>query len=128
MRLYRAADTDYVPTDSCSFAESLEAAQHYLDNPGYGGSTLWVAEVDVVDDDVLDLTGDDANELLGDIVDVDRYGAIGIDELVPRIADKLCDAGIQWVRVIESYPEDTITWIYVGGPCGDEPELEEVEA
>ena len=51
MRLYRAADTDYVPTDSCSFAESLEAAEHYRDNPGYGGSTLWVAEVDVDDDD-----------------------------------------------------------------------------
>ena len=126
MRLYRAADSDYVPTDSCSFAESIEAAEHYLNNPGYGGSTLWVTEVDA--DDVLDLTGDDAEELLNDVVDVERYGAIGIDELIPRIAEQLCKAGIQWVRVNESYPEDTITWIYVGGPCGDEPELEELEA
>ena len=126
MKLYRAADSDYVPTDSCSFAESIEAAEHYLDNPGYGGSTLWVTEVDA--DDVLDLTGDDAEELLNDVVDVERYGAIGIDELIPRISEQLCKAGIQWVRVNESYPEDTITWIYVGGPCGNEPELEELEA
>ena len=126
MKLYRAADSDYIPADSCSFAESIEAAEHYLNNPGYGGSTLWVTEVDA--DDVLDLTGDDAEELLSDIVNVKRYGAIGIDELVPRIAEQLCKAGIQWVRVNESYPEDTITWIYVGGSCGDEPELEEVES
>ena len=47
-----------------------------------------------------------------------------LDEWIPRIADKLADAGIEWVRVRESYPADSETYIFVGG---DDPELEEVE-
>lgn len=125
MILWRAASDDHI-SDSASFAETREAAEHYLNNPGFGGDTLYTADVDPCD--VLDLTGDDAMADLLAAIDSDHdYGAIGVDELVPRIADKLCDAGIQWCKVRESYPEDTITWIYVGGACGDEPELVEAE-
>lgn len=120
MRLWRAAEDDYIG-DSASFSEEREAAEAYRNNPGFGGSTLYYADVDA---EPLDLTGDDAMDVLMETIGSDHdYGAIGVDELVPRIADKLADAGIEWVRVRESYPEDTITWIYVGGACGDEPEL-----
>lgn len=127
MRLWRAADSDYI-SDSCSFANDRDAAEAYLDNPGFGGSVLYYADVEIDDDELLDLTGDDALQTLLDALDSDHdYGAIGVDELVPRVASALCDAGYQWVRVSESYPVDTITYIYVGGVAGDEPELEEAE-
>jgi hypothetical protein len=125
MILWRAANDDHI-SDSCSFAEERESAEAYLDNPGFGGDTLYSADVEI--DDYLDLTGDDAMERLLKAIGSDRdFGAIGIDELVPRVAGKLADAGVQWVKVVESFPADTITWIYVGGVFGDEPELVEAK-
>ena len=125
MILWRAANDDYI-SDSCSFAETRESAELYLDNPGFGGSTLYTAEVEI--GEYLDLTGSDAMEILQTTLGSDHdFGAIGIDELVPRIASRLCEAGVQWVKVCESYPEDSITWIYVGGGLGDEPTLIEAE-
>ena len=124
MILWRAANDDHI-SDSASFAETREVAEAYLANPGFGGSALYFAEVEP--SDVLDLTGDDAmRRLLDAIGSVHDYGAIGVDELVPRLAAELCDAGYQWVRVRESYPVGTITWIYVGGCMGDEPGMIEV--
>jgi hypothetical protein len=121
MILWRAASDDLI-VGSASFAETREAAELYLNNPGFGGDTLYFAEVEI--DDYLDLTGDDALERLQESLDDDHdYGAIGIDELVPRVSRRLAEAGVQWVKVCESYPEHTITWIFVGG---DEPELIEV--
>jgi hypothetical protein len=125
MILWRAANDDMI-VGCASFAETRDAAELYLDNPGYGGHTLYTADVEPTD--VLDLTGDDAMADLLAAIDSDHdFGAIGIDELVPRISQRLAERGVQWVRVCESYPEDTITWIYVGGSCGDEPELIEAE-
>jgi hypothetical protein len=125
MILWRAANDDHI-SDSASFAETRETAEAYLDNPGFGGDTLYYTEVEI--DDYLDLTGSDAMELLLEAIDSDHsYGAIGVDELVPRVAGKLADAGIQWVKVNESFPSETTTWIYVGGVMGDEPELIEAE-
>ena len=125
MILWRAAGDDHI-SDSASFAETRETAEAYLGNPGFGGETLYYTDVEI--EDYLDLTGDDAMADLLSAIDSDSdYGAIGVDELVPRIADKLCDAGYQWVKVNESFPRDTTTWIYVGGVMGDEPELIEAE-
>lgn len=125
MILWRAANDDHI-SDSASFAETRETAEAYLDNPGFGGDTLYYADVDV--DEYLDLTGDDAIERLLEALGSDHdYGAIGVDELVPRVAGRLADAGVQWVRVRESYPADTVTWVYTGGVMGDEPELIEAE-
>ena len=121
MILWRAANDDYI-SDSASFAECRESAELYLNNPGFGGSTLYFAEVEIID--YLDLTGSDAMNILQATLGSDHdFGAIGIDELVPRIASRLCEAGVQWVKVCESYPEDSTTWIYVGGGLGDEPTL-----
>lgn len=121
MILWRAANDDFI-SDSASFAEDRDAAELYLDNPGFGGPVLYYADVEI--GEYLDLTGDDAMDVLLATLGSDHdFGAIGIDELVPRIALRLRDAGVQWVKVNESYPQDSTTWIYVGGSLGDEPTL-----
>jgi len=128
MRLWRAAEDDYISSDSVSFSEDRDSAESYLDNPGFGGHKLFQTDIVVDEDDLLDLTGHDAMDRLLETLDSDHdYGAIGVDELVPRVADRLLEAGYQWVKVDESYPENTVTWIYIGGSLGDEPELEEFD-
>ena len=119
--LYRAANDDYI-SDSASFAEDRETAEAYRNNGGFGGQTIFRAEVDIDPATVLELVdADDPMAALLAAIDSDHdYGAIGVDELAPRLADRLAEAGYEWVRVAESFPVDTITWIWVGG---DEPEL-----
>lgn len=122
MKLYRAADDDII-TDTASFAETLETAQAYLSNPGFGGRSLWVADIEP--QNVLDLTTEtDPVQALADVLGVRHPGAIGADEWVPRVADEIAATGYEWVRVCESYPADTITWIWIGG---DEPEMTTIE-
>lgn len=123
IRLWRAADDDHI-SDSASFSEDRAAAEAYLFNRGFGGKILYYSDVCPVN--VLDLTKGEPIERLMHVLDSDTdWGAIGADELVPRLAFKLRDKGYQWVKVHESYPVNTITWIYVGGPFGDEPEMME---
>lgn len=120
--LYRAAD-DGIITDCASFSASREVAEAYLDNPGFGGRSLWSADVDLESASVLDLYDDaDPVQTIVDLLDVRHPGAIGADEWVPRICSRLADAGYEWVRVRDSYPVDAETWIWVGG---DEPEMTE---
>lgn len=122
MRLYRAADDDYI-SDTASFAETREAAEVYRANPGYGGSTLWM--VDVEPQHVLDLVDErDPVRTVARLIGAPHPNAIGADEYVPRVSDRIAAAGYEWVRVRESYPADTITWIWIGG---DEPEMVECE-
>lgn len=124
--LYRAAD-DGIIVGSASFSASREAAEAYLDNPGFGGSRLWCAEVEIDTDTLLDLYDMDTQEAIEAIrglTGLPHPGAIGADEWVPRIADSLQVAGIEWVRVRESHPTDSETYIFVGS---DDPELDEVE-
>jgi hypothetical protein len=123
MTLYRAADDDIL-TDCGSFAETEETARMYLDNPGYGGSTLYRTVVSIDDAAVLDLVDvADAPGVIAERIGAQHPGAIGADEYVPRVSYDLRDAGVEWVRVSESYPAGTVTWIWVGG---DDPEMEEV--
>lgn len=125
--LWRAADDDIV-VGSASFSTDRDAAKAYLDNPGFGGTRLWKAELEIDPNSLLDLhdlDNDDALEKINEIVEKKiKPGAIGIDELIPRIADQLQDAGIEWVRVKESYPVETETYIFVGT---DDPEMEEAD-
>lgn len=121
--LYRAAESD-VLTDCGSFAESIETARMYLDNPGFGGRRLYRAVVELESSAVLDLIDEsDPAGVIAERIGRDHPGAIGADEYAPRVSYELRESGVEWVRVRESYPVDTVTWIWVGG---DDPELEEI--
>lgn len=123
IELYRAAKDDIV-TDCASFAETLETARLYADNPGFGGCNLYRCALDTDAVRVLDLTDeDDPTAAAAEAIGHDHPGSIGADEYVPSISYQLRDAGYHWVRVCESYPADSITWIWVGG---DDPEMDEV--
>jgi hypothetical protein len=118
--LYRAANDDII-TDCASFAETAEAARLYLDNPGFGGRTLYRAEVEIDAAHVLDVTDSyDATAEIAERAGQEHPGAIGADEYAARVSYELRDAGVEWVVVRESYPAETTTWIWVGG---DEPEM-----
>jgi len=124
LTLYRATDDDII-VGCASFALSREAAEAYLRNPGYGGRSLWRAEVEIDPETLLDLVAvDDPIATIMQTTGLPHPGAIGADEWVPRIADRLADVGIEWVRVAESYPTNTVTYIFVGS---DDPEMEPVE-
>jgi hypothetical protein len=124
--LFRVASDDYVDQGK-SFAEEQDTANEYLDNPGFGGSTVYSAEVSYDPGEVLDLTGysvAEAAEELG----LNNPGAIGVDEWLPRTQKALDEAssrGYHWAKVSESFPRGTTTWIYIGGGSTDEPELSE---
>jgi len=122
LRLYRAADDDLV-TDTASFSASRDAAREYLDNPGFGGRNLYKTDVEIDPERFLDLSDmdpDDAIKVLMDRTGKTHPGAIGPDEWVPRISYDLRDKGIDWVRVKESFPVESDTYIWVGG---NDPDL-----
>jgi len=125
MTLWRAANDDSI-SDCASFSTTRGAAEAYLSNPGFGGRTLYRAEVEIDAAKVLDLIDcDDAIERLCDVTGKAHPGAIDADEWAPRISYEIRDAGYEWVRVLESYPSETETWIFVGS---NDPEMVEVEA
>lgn len=121
--LYRAADDDYLDT-GYSFAETLETAREYLDNPGFGGATLYTVEAT---GEVLDLRGMTV-AAVADRFGMADPGAIGVDEWIPRTQSALTqaqDEGYSWILVDESFPVSTTTWIWCG-TFDNEPELTEV--
>lgn len=123
--LWRAAEDDSI-SDSASFAAERGCAEAYLDNPGFGGSTLYRADVEIDDSRVLDLydLGEDRGlERLREITPHCPTGAIDVCEAVPRISYELRDAGYDWVRVRDNHPADCETWIFVGG-LDAEPEMD----
>lgn len=62
---------------------------------------------------LLDLTKeDDPTATVADLIGQSHPGAIGADEFVPRVSYELRDKGIEWVKVKESYPENTTTWVF----------------
>jgi hypothetical protein len=134
--LYRAADDDSIGT-SASFAEDIETAIYYLDNPGHGGSKLFAADVIYDPKQVLDLTTADGEEIATELFEAaleeDRSALEGDtleglywewDQIVPRGASVLRDAGYEWALVPESYPENTTTWVFVGW---NDPDLVELD-
>lgn len=127
--LWRAANDDYVNT-GYSFAESRWISELYMDIPGFGGSHLYRCKVTVDPETVLDLTKSSASEVAESLGTYDP-GAIGLEEWIPRspaVMDALREQGYLWALVLESYPENTTTWIWIGTFDDDEPELELVES
>lgn len=125
--LFRAAKDDYVDT-GYSFATSRETAEAYLDNPGFGGDTVYRARITYEESELVDLTGVSVGEL-AQALGMGHPGAIGVDEWIPRtpkVLDALRDMGFLWALVLESFPEETTTWIWCGTGADDEPELDEL--
>ena len=123
--LWRAANDDYVDT-GYSFAEKRSIAEAYLNNPGFGGDSIYRAKVEFDDGQVLDLTEKSVGQV-AKMLGVQHPGAIGLDEWLPRspqLLERLRDAGSLWVLVKESFPSNTTTWIWIGTGADDEPELE----
>jgi hypothetical protein len=123
--LYRAAKDDYLD-QGYAFAESLETATVYLENPGFGGASLYSIEIEPTSEQVIDLTDVSVSDLAADL-EMSDPGAIGVDEWLPRTVralDALRSRGHLWAKVAESYPADTVTWIWLGTSADDEPTLE----
>lgn len=114
--LYRASDDDTI-VGSGSFSTKKEHATQYLNNPGFGGKNLYRAKIEVHDHQLLDLYEDDSHVEAFKRLGIPQAGAIGVDELIPRIADRsdvFRRHGIEWVRVKESHPYESDTWVFVG--------------
>lgn len=126
MRLYRAGDCSfcYQPT---SFAVDIDDAREYLDNPGFGGDTLYYIDIDIDDDKVLDLSEErDQVEALSVLTDI-HMGAVTADYMLSHghVVDKLIEMGYTWVCLMDTYPENCETWTWLGN--GEDLDLEEVE-
>lgn len=114
MRLYRAADDDYV-SQGFSFAEDKTIAHEYTKNPGFGGRKVY--SIDVPRGKVLDLTDADdpfseLSKIVGSAVDGENYGGY-IARVVPTnsdIADALAAKGYDWIRLNDDFPAGAKTW------------------
>lgn len=122
--IYRAADDDSATMDT-SFAERLEDAQAYLNNPGFGGAQVWRFEVEIEDENLLDFTVDERAawrriaQVLGKSIEQVEDGGQGIvhpffDNATMDELESLAEAGIMWVRYEDSYPAGCITMRYIG--------------
>lgn len=128
MRLWRAMDRNgYTGQWSC-WSECREDAEAYLDNPGYGGDTLHVAEVDLTDARILDLTeGNEFLRLASALYDdederfeaIQRWSGQGLGYAYEvwennREAARLLAERYDWVVYVDDYPDGAITWCYLG--------------
>lgn len=126
--LYRAGDSDIL-TGPTSFAVSLDTARAYLDNPGFGGRTLYRTRVSPEPSVVLDIRSESDDEQAGALVSaaqIEHPGSCTADYLLSQqyVVDALVARGYEWVRLLDTYPigAETWTWLYEG----DEPELVEL--
>ena len=128
--LYRAGNSD-VLTGPTAFATTKASALAYLGAPtGFGGDTLYSTRISYEPSEVLDVRDQSDDRQLRAIVDAagqDEPGAITADAFVmgDRVADALSAQGLRWVRLLDTYPEYSETWVWLG--AGDDPELEEIE-
>ena len=122
--LYRAADSDDVRV-GYSFAGRLDDAREYLDNPGFGGGTLYRASVDLAD--MIDLTDDcwdTLSEAIGETVEPmhHQYHFPSTVTASDKICAKLAAAGYRWARIIDDYPEGCITYVPLTDDAADAAE------
>lgn len=123
MIFYRAADDDFVRVGT-SFAETLEVAVAYRDNPGFGGARLW--QVEVEPRRVLDLVDQDdpwqsLSEAAGREIRPEQYQyhfarVLATDD---SVCESLAAAGYDWVRYPEDFPADSVAWTPVSEDAAD---------
>lgn len=129
--LYRASDRSYAEQGD-SLSPERATAEAYLDNPGFGGSTLHRVRVRVDESRVLDLRAEwdcDRWALLAEVLEVDVESLYGsgahvhsVWERNAAVLDALA-ARWTWVRYTDDYPEGAETWLYLGT---DDIDLDEV--
>lgn len=125
IKLFRAGKDDIL-TGAASFSPDIDVARAYLDNPGFGGPTLYETDVEIDPEELLDIY--DSYDQVAAIIEASGLdinpGAVEADWLLAQeqVIEALVDAGITWVRLRDTFPEgaETYTWLYEG----DDPELE----
>lgn len=126
--LFRAGTTDIL-TGPTAFATKRSVAKEYLDNPGFGGGILYKTIVEYEDDQVLDVRDESDSRQLNMLVLVSgkrHPGAMPADSFVmqDRIAASLVEHGFRWVRLLDTFPKGSETWVYLYD--GEDPDLEEI--
>lgn len=128
--LYRATSGTKPKNGRGSYwAEVFACAEAYLDNPGFGGDTIF--SVTVEPEYVLDLTRGNPFRLLAQALDQDteNEGVVwwhahpdwtdagryvhNVWEERKRAFDAIADL-YDWVRFVDDYPAGCITWMYAG--------------
>lgn len=117
MILYRAANNEFI-TGPTSFASLMSSAIAYMDNPGFGGNKLYELVVDIDPSTVLDIRDDSQDAQVMALIDASgiSMGATTADFLAvqERVADSLLVKGYNWIRLIDTFPEGSETWVFIG--------------
>ena len=123
IRLYRASPDDYV-TRGTSFAEDVETARAYQDNPGFGGSEIYSTRINPKN--VLDLSDEEdqwtaLSSAIGEEIEPSRYAYHFARSLTAddSLTDKLAESGVDWIKFRDDFPEGSITWIPVSDKAID---------
>jgi hypothetical protein len=133
IRLWRASDFDDVFA-GMSLGEELETAILYTKNSGFGGETIYYADVNLIGMKILNINSyeDLCDELGMDRVDCNLYSRVGgtIAQAIPQLDDvreELVKRGYDWVVVAEDYPEGTTTWQPISEKAVASIDLQEYE-
>lgn len=127
--LYRAADDDIL-TGPSAFSSDKNDAEKYLDNRGFGGKRLFVARIECEPSKILDVRSEFDHQQLEALVDASNEpspGAMTADAFVmqDRVAAALVERGYRWVRLLDTYPSGSETWVYLYD--GEDPAVVEVD-
>lgn len=117
-RIYRAANDDYI-SQGYTFSEDIDAAREYLDNPNFGGDTLYESTIPS-SHKILDLSDtESAWETLSEIYgkeitpDMGQYEISQAVQIIPNLLDSINDAGYDWVKYVDDFPKGSISYTVV---------------
>lgn len=114
VKLYRAAQSTDINSDTTSFARRASDARAYLDNPGFGGAQVYRAALSIDDACILDIR-DEVPGWLQEIID--GMGAVTQDYAITRGTSDMMEAlrahGVRWVILTDTYPDDCETWVHI---------------
>src|SRR5262245_54421765 len=119
--LYRAANDDQVRV-GYSFAGRCSDAKAYLDNPGFGGPTLYRCCIDMSHvSDRTESPWERLSEGLDDTIEPShhQYHFPSTVTASDKICAKLAAAGYRWARIVDDYPEGCITYVPLTAEAAD---------
>jgi hypothetical protein len=129
MRVYRAAGDDMMLV-GYSVARDESDARAYLDNPNFGGSTLFGGTIPA-EHRILDITGGDPwailSQAIGREIDPSNGGYMISQalQLVPGILGDIAAAGYDWVQYVDDYPVGCVTLTACSDDAADIELIEE---